>query len=348
MKSRNLRVVQVGIGGFGSSWASIARDTEGIALAAVVDPALSARKWAVDELGLAPGTVFPSLGEAIEGIDFDAVLAITPPATHHAVATEALLAGKHVLVEKPLATRMPDARDLIATAERQGRMLVVSQNYRYRNPARAIQEHIATGGFGRLLSVEVVFQRNTRTIWPADNFRYSMQHPTVLDMTIHHLDLMRAVTGLNIARIDARSWRVPDSPYQHDPAVAALIDLDGDVPATYRGNWATHEPETSWNGDWVLTGEHGRIVWRSDVDNPLLGTAVVSPWHGDPHPLDHRSLTAEDRVGSLLAFRKAVLTGEPAETRAQDNIWSLAAVDACVESIERQGPVSVPDLVMPT
>jgi len=343
--NRPLRVVQVGTGGFGRSWAEIARSTAGIELTAVADPNPVAREWAVTTLGLPERSVFASLEEALAAVDCEAVLVITPPATHHTVATQALTAGKHVLVEKPLATIIDDARQLIDTAEQTGKMLVVSQNYRYRNPARTIQHFIASGGLGELLSVNVAFRRDTRRIWPADNFRYQMQHPTVLDMAIHHFDLMRALTGRNIARIDARSWPVPDSPYRHDPALAAVLDLDGGVPATYLGDWATNEAETSWNGDWVLTGERGRIEWTSDIDNPLVGTARYTPWGKSGRELEQEPLAAEDRTGSLLAFRHAVLSGEPAETRAQDNLWSLAAVNGCVESIERRAPVSMAALV---
>ena len=46
-------------------------------------------------------------------------------------------------------------------------------------------------------------------------------------MSIHHADLLRAITGQEVASIYARGWRVPDSPYQYDPAVAATMTLSG-------------------------------------------------------------------------------------------------------------------------
>lgn len=340
-----LRVIQVGLGGFGSSWARIAQECDSVTLAGVVDPAPAARQWAEDELGFDPGAIFASLDDALTSIKCEAVLVITPPATHHAVAAAALLADKHVLVEKPLVTTITEARDLIATADREGRTLMVSQNYRYRNPARAIQAFIGAGGFGDLLSVSVSFRRDTRTLWPPDNFRYHMKHPTVLDMAIHHLDLMRMLTGRDITRIDARSCRVPGSPYVHDPAVSALIDLDGGVPAVYHGDWATTDAETSWNGDWVFTGERGKVTWVGDASNPLIGSARFESWDGDAHTLPQAPLIAEDRLGSLLAFRHSVLSGSDPETSARDNIWSLAAVNGCVDSIERGAPVDVAALV---
>src|SRR4051794_36083075 len=61
-----------------------------------------------------PGAaVFPALAEMLADPTLDAVLVATPPHTHHAIVKAALEAGKHVLVEKPLATTSDDARDLI-------------------------------------------------------------------------------------------------------------------------------------------------------------------------------------------------------------------------------------------
>jgi predicted dehydrogenase len=60
----------------------------------------------------------------------------------------------------------------------------------------------------------------------------------------------------------ARSWRLPDRPLVHHPAVAAILDLDGGVPVVYEGDWAIHGPETSWNGAWEIIGERGRLLWR--------------------------------------------------------------------------------------
>src|SRR5262249_40644853 len=131
---QRLRVVQAGLGGFGRSWASIARDSPNVDLVAVVDPAEAPRRWAKAELGLPSDHVFESLDEAIATVAPDAVIVVTPPDSHHSTATTALAAGCHVLVEKPLATSIEDALDLVACAERAQRLLMVSQNYRFRAP----------------------------------------------------------------------------------------------------------------------------------------------------------------------------------------------------------------------
>ena len=80
-----MRVIQVGLGGFGRSWAEIARATKGVEFVAAVDPSPAARAWAIDALGLEEATVFADLERALDGTATDAVLVITPPDTHHAV-----------------------------------------------------------------------------------------------------------------------------------------------------------------------------------------------------------------------------------------------------------------------
>jgi predicted dehydrogenase len=211
---------------------------------------------------------------------------------------------------------------------------MVSQNYRFRRPARAVQKLVAEGAIGDLLAVAIRCRRDTRALWPADDFRYRIEHPFVLDMSIHHLDLLRAVTGREATRVDARGWRVPDSPYRHDPAVAALFGLEGGAAVTYEGTWATHDPETSWNGDWELLGERGRATWTGGQPDATAGDVTLHRWGEPPEVVPQPELTHVDRAGTLRAFRVAVETGVEPETSARDNLKSLALVLACAASIE--------------
>ena len=62
-----MRVIQVGLGGFGRSWAEIARAAKGVEFVAAVDPSPAARAWAIDALGLEEATVFADLERALDG-----------------------------------------------------------------------------------------------------------------------------------------------------------------------------------------------------------------------------------------------------------------------------------------
>ena len=237
---------------------------------------------------------------------------------------------------------MDDGRALLAAASTADRILMVSQNYRFRWPARAAREVLRSGVIGALQTVEVACRRDTRAQFPPGDFRYRMRHPYVLDMAIHHVDLLRGLTGQDVRRVWARSWPVPDSPYAHDPAVAAMLELAGGATVIYRGDWATHGAQTSWNGEWELVGEQGRILWWGSETDALDGEVLVQRWGEELslHPLP--TLPVADRAGSLAAFRDAVETGREPETSGRDNIRSLAVVLGMEESIERSEPVEVP------
>ncbi len=308
-------------------------------MAAVVDPDPGPRRAARGVPGYAV------LEKALESVECDAVLVASPPGTHHAVAKAALEAGKHVLCEKPLATNLEDALDLVRSADRTGRILMVSQNYRYNAPFCAVQRLVMEGELGELASIRISCRRDTRELFPPDDFRYAMRHPYVLDMSVHHLDLLRAVTGRDVHSAYARSWRVTDSPFVHDPAVAAILDLDGGVPVVYEGDWATHEPETSWNGEWEIVGEAGRLLWSGSKEDRGSGEVVFERWGHKSRPVEQPDLEFVEREATLQILRAAIEGGEPPETTAADNVKSLAAMLGCVRSIESGEPVDVAALL---
>ena len=341
-----MRFIQAGLGDFGREWAEYLNKTEDYELAGVADPSPAGRDWAARTLGLPPEKIFVTIEEALRGAEADAVLVVTPPATHLAVATAALNAGKHVLSEKPMVPTLAEARQAIAEANRTGKIYMVSQNYRYRAHARLVRKLVAEGTIGPLISVSIDSQRDMRHDYEATNFRYLMRHPYVIDMSIHHADLIRALTGQNVASVSARSWRVPDSPYQHDPALAALITLDNGATLLYEGSGATYRPWTSWNGDWELVGERGRIVWDGGVDDPDLGRVTLQLWGEEPREIAPSEGELYGWPAVLAAFRHAIETGERPETSVHDNIHSLAIVAALAESIDRAAPVKVADLLV--
>ena len=338
-----MRLIQVGLGGFGRSWAALAREAAGVELVAVADADAAARERAQTALGLPATAVHPSLDAALAAAPDAAVLVATPPETHRSVAALALAAGRDVLLEKPLATTLDDARALVATADRAGRVLMVSQNYRFRRPTRTVQRLVAEGTIGALTAVTIRFRRDSRAFWPTTNFRYEMRHPLLLDMSIHHLDLLRAVTGREVRSLYARGWRVPDSPYRHDPAAIAVMELAGGATVVYEGDWATHDRETSWNGEWELLGERGRLRWLGGEEDALTGEVIVEAWGETARVVEQPDLPYVDRQGTLDAFRVAVESGAEPETSARDNVRSLGIVLGCVASIERGDAVTLGD-----
>ena len=103
--------------------------------------------------------------------DLDAVAVVTPVATHFQIAKEALLAGKHVLVEKPLTATAREAEELIELAERNRRTLMVDHTFVYTGAVRKMKEILASGELGDLLYLDSIrinlglFQRDINVLW---------------------------------------------------------------------------------------------------------------------------------------------------------------------------------------
>jgi predicted dehydrogenase len=308
----------------------------------VVDARPAARAWALSALGV---PVFSTLSRGLEAVPSDAVLLVSPPATHRRLAEEALAAGRHVVIEKPLALDLEDARAIAAAAERHRRRAVVAQNYRFRRQPRALAGLVRTGAVGSLRGIRISFRRDLRRAWVSSrDWRGRMAHPLLLDMAIHHVDLVRAITGREVTAVDARGWAAPDGPFRHDPTVTALLDLEGGATVAYDGSWATPWAETSWNGDWEVLGSWGRATWSEGVEDALRGVVRVELRGGPARRQPLPRLPALDRLGVLHELRRAVAAGDEVEVGARDNLRSLAAVLALARSCEERRPVRVAEV----
>jgi predicted dehydrogenase len=334
---RALDVVQVGVGLWGRSWAELVARSRGFRLAGVADAGAAAREWAAG-LGV---PVFRRLEQALKALGPELVLLVSPPATHRELAETALAAGSHVVIEKPLAPTLGDAKAIVAAARKHRRVAMVAQNYRFRRQSRALAELVWSGRLVRLHAIRCECRRDLRDAWisPRD-WRGRMAHPYLLDMAVHHVDLVRAITGREIAEVHARSWRVPDGPFRHEPSVSALLTLTDGTPVAYDGTWAESlGRETSWNGDWELVGSRGRATWTGGVEAALRGTVAVAAYGRQPRRAALPVLRALDRLAVLHEARRAISAGDEPECSAADNLRTLAAVLAIARSAEERRPV---------
>jgi len=109
--------------------------------------------------------------DLIADAELDAVAVVTPVATHFQIAKEALAAGKHVLMEKPLTATAREAEELIALADKNHRVLMVDHTFVYTGAVRKMKEILKSGELGDLLYFDSVrinlglFQRDINVLW---------------------------------------------------------------------------------------------------------------------------------------------------------------------------------------
>lgn len=116
-----IKLIQAGVGGFGWSWTDIVLQNPNVQLEALVDINEEILEKALRERGLPRDIGFLNLAEALEKTRADALLIVTPPATHRELAALALEAGLNVLCEKPLSDNMADARFMAELAKEKGK-----------------------------------------------------------------------------------------------------------------------------------------------------------------------------------------------------------------------------------
>ncbi len=336
MNSPKLRLIQCGISGHGGSWLKGASSqSPDFDLVALVDIVPEALEKARAEIGF-DGPTFTSLEDALPIVEADAILTVTPPTVHLPHAKLAFAHGLHLITEKPFADSLGNAQEMRRLAHEAGLQLVVSQNYRYRAGVQMLKtllEQKVVGEFGH---------GDLDFYIPADftgSFRETMEFPLLVDMAIHHLDLIRAVTGRNIARITAQSFNPKWSWYEHDAGLKMLMELDDGTPFSYSGDWSARGRSTSWNGDWRLQCSEGALHFVDDE----VQISRSEKWSKNQNietiealPLEFSELSA-----TLHEFALAIRSGVPAPTSGADNIHSLAAVFAAMQSAREGRSVDV-------
>jgi predicted dehydrogenase len=164
-----LNVGLIGYGYWGPNLARNLAEADDVRLAAVADSRPD-RRTAAERRHPGIATCVDAFA-LITRSDLDAVVIATPLSTHYQLATSALEAGKHVLVEKPLAASRAEAEALGELADRRNLCLMVDHTFVYHGAVRKIRSLIDAGQLGELYYLDSVrvnlglFQHDSNVIW---------------------------------------------------------------------------------------------------------------------------------------------------------------------------------------
>ena len=328
------RIVVAGCGAISHLWLDAVIERADLEVVGLVDP-MEAATSAVKSRYSLPCPTFPSIEEALDGVDVDIVFNLAVPGAHAAVTSAALGRGCDVFVEKPLATSVDEGRALIAAADAAGRRVSVMQQRRYSAGIRDMRAALVAGLIGRPGIFAVDFFRAPHF----GGFREEMEHPLLMDMAIHTFDQARFLSGVDAAAATCLEFNPPGSWFRGNAASICTFEMrDGSV-FTYRGSWAAEGLPTSWEGAWRVSGAAGSATWDGS-SRPQLN--VVAQTEGFERGSSQSEVSAQwqgadGHAGALTAMLEAHATGRPAETDAHDNIRSLSMVLAAIESSNRGG-----------
>ena len=194
--------------------------------------------------------VYPSLDIMLENEKVDLVAITTPSGSHFTLAKAALLAGKHVLVEKPLTLSVPEADELLALARANGLQIAVGHIYRYFPVVQALEADLRAGRFGRVLYGDVkVRWGHDQAYYDAAAWRgtWAQDGGALMNQSIHALDLMTWLLG---GRVQAACGWIDRQMHQMEAEDLglALFRLDNGTRLLLEGTTNTdhRRPEASF------------------------------------------------------------------------------------------------------
>jgi predicted dehydrogenase len=244
MAASRIQGVVVGLGVMGSYHLRVLASLPDVELVALVDSSAERRSaaghWAPE------ARAFASLEEALAAVEPDFACLSAPVAALPELATLAIAAGVAVLVEKPLAPSVEEAVDVVRAAAAAGVPLTVGHVERFNPAVIDLRRRLQEGAGGR------IYQIHARRLSPFPA-RASMTG-VALDLATHDLDVIRMLTGSEVARVHAETARRPGS--HVDDLVSASLRLDSGTAGVLETNWITPTKVR----ELTVTGEEGMFV----------------------------------------------------------------------------------------
>jgi UDP-N-acetylglucosamine 3-dehydrogenase len=220
-----IRIGVVGLGVMGRSHARVLDDIDEADLVAVCDPTEEAMAWARKRRL----TGYRSYGEMFDRASLDAVTIAVPTRFHLEVGLAAIAGGLHVLMEKPIATDLGEAQQLIVAAKNRGTILAIGHVERFNPAVRELKKRLQAGEVGR------IFQVHSRRQGPFPSRIRDVG--AVIDLATHDLDVMRYLLGVEVVRLYAETERRIHT--EHEDMLNALLRFDNGAVGVMQVNWLT-------------------------------------------------------------------------------------------------------------
>ncbi len=243
---------------------------------------------------LAPLTVrYPTVGvttdyrELLSDARVDAIVIATPVASHFELAMAALGAGKHVLVEKPLAANSEQALRLVEEADRRGLVLMVDHTFIYTGAVRKIRELISDGALGEIYYYDSVrinlglFQHDVNVVW---------------DLAVHDLSIMDYVLPARPVAVSATG--ISHLPGQPENVAYITLFFDNNLIAHVHVNWLSPVKVRR-----TLIGGSEKMIVYDDLEPSEKLKVYDKGVTVGKHPEDVYELLVSYRSGDMWAPR---------------------------------------------
>lgn len=244
-----LNVAIVGCGIIGLNHARAILRHPGLAITALVDAVPAAASALADQIvagGASRPAEFEALGPALATADIDIIVVCTPSGLHVVLAEEALAAGKHVVIEKPLDVSLPRAREILELsrrAEQDGLVVSVISQHRFDPASKVVAEAAHSGAFGRLTSgVASVAWWRSQEYYDSGQWRGTWELDgggAVMNQGVHTVDLLVWFLG-RPAEVDARTALLAHERVEVEDVAVATVRFESGALAVLHATTAAY------------------------------------------------------------------------------------------------------------
>ena len=287
---------------------------------------------------------YASEQELLADPEIDAVYIASPVVLHAGQAMAAARAGKHILIEKPLAMTAEEGERVADLCEERGVKLAAGLMMRYGSYVQAMKKAIAEGKIGRVVSGYAQF-----TCWYPDmpgawrQSRAKGGGGAMMDMGVHCIDLVQYVAGSRVRRVAAFHDTLTFH-YEVEDSSTVLLQLENGCQCVVQSNFNIPDAAAKWRLEFF--GDQGRLMGDAvlgQVDGGTLDALFLGPQGGYDAQQDGKKARGEAipvEFGNMYAreiasFSHSILTGAPVEVPGRDAVQVQrvmeAAYRACAE-----------------
>ncbi|WP_053202532.1 Gfo/Idh/MocA family protein [Jiangella muralis] len=262
----------------------------------------------------------------------DVVDVATPTDTHHALASAALLAGKDVILEKPVARTAEQVSDLRRLSAETGRRVFPGHVVRYFPEYATLHAAVRDKVAGELAVLRFVRSGAfpARSAWFADPARSG---GIILDLMIHDIDIARWIAG-EVRRVSAVARRI-DSEGDVCEAAHVLLEHDSGAITHVAGVWGP--PHIDFTTEYSVAGTGGVLSHSSSATKGLV--ADVRPGGGPPPSVPASASATSPFALEVADFLRAREAGEDARVTFEDGARAAEIALAAIESTTTGQPV---------
>lgn len=303
-----------------------------------------ARKERAEELAEKfGGKVYGSVEDMLTDGEIDAVSVCSSNKYHAPISISALNAGKHVLCEKPMATRLEDGEKMIDAARKAGRFLMIGHDQRLAPAHVKAKKILESGEMGKILSFRTTFGHSGPEGWSADKslktwfFKKDDAFVGAMgDLGVHKADLIRWLIGDEIEEVKAYVATLDKKndkgePIEVDDNSVCLLKSKTGIVGTLTASWTYYGEE---DNSTVLYCSKGVMRIYDNPDFPI----VVTKKNGEKvlyKVVQEQNNEKQENSGVIDAFINSVVNNTPPEISGEEGLAALKIVFACMESAEK-------------